>query len=434
MRPLYQRLIAVLLIVFVCVALLWIYPISRVWQFLFILAAVYMALWCAVFLLSSMNLQQTFIRFIITSFSLVFTVVILEVCAAAKLLDYRLVFKTLEPEPWKNPLNKLDKELLHIHKGPAHLTGIQPYGDITQSYHVSDTNQYPYDATFDSNGFRNDKEISQADLVVVGDSFIEAATVSQQEMLTSVLARLQEREVANLGQLWYGPQQEFFVLKRFGLKLKPKVLVWAFFGGNDLTDFHRYEEATKDWDNRSAGFHSLKTRSFSKNALLAGFSMIGKPKLRDPAPYCTLNAGSVSGTKMYFYYKEAALSEKFQATLKRVLNILKEAEELTRENGVQLVVAYLPSKYQVYHDLCDPNDSYIIDNWELGHLTTHLKNGIAEISDTIGYVDLTESLQSKAKSSPLLYFTDDTHWTVLGNEISAQALSDYIDQQGYLNN
>jgi hypothetical protein len=70
--------------------------------------------------------------------------------------------------------------------------------------------------------------LDRADIVVIGESYIEAPMIRDNALSTTVLAGLQGRKVANLGNSGYGPQQELAVLKRFGLPLRPKVVVWAF--------------------------------------------------------------------------------------------------------------------------------------------------------------------------------------------------------------
>jgi len=99
---------------------------------------------------------------------------------------------------------------------------------------------FRWDVRYDHNGFRNQTDLKSADIVVIGDSFVEGLTVSDAQLVTSLLAHLQGKVVANLGQSTYGPQQELIVLKRYGLPLRPRTVVWMFFEGNDLADVITY--------------------------------------------------------------------------------------------------------------------------------------------------------------------------------------------------
>ena len=75
---------------------------------------------------------------------------------------------------------------------------------------------------YDRNGFRNAKTLETAEVVVIGDSYVEGYLMSDEHLLTTHLSKLQGMSVANLGHSGYGPQQELAVLRRFGLPLKPK--------------------------------------------------------------------------------------------------------------------------------------------------------------------------------------------------------------------
>src|SRR5262249_26014037 len=116
-----------------------------------------------------------------------------------RLVDFRAVLNSPTEEPWRNPRNLKDPKLLHIHK---------PYERLVWKGH-----EYRYDR----HGFRNESDLAAADVILIGDSFVEGWNVSAAELLTERLAEQSGRTVANLGQSWYGPQQELEVLRRFGL-------------------------------------------------------------------------------------------------------------------------------------------------------------------------------------------------------------------------
>jgi hypothetical protein len=119
----------------------------------------------------------------------------------------------------------------------------------------------------DGNGFRNARDLSTAEVVVLGDSFVEGGLVAASDLMTATLSRLLGCTVANLGQSAYGPQQELAVLKRFGTGLHPRLCIWAFYGGNDLDDVERYEQLRQDRV-ATADRSTAWERSFGHNALL----------------------------------------------------------------------------------------------------------------------------------------------------------------------
>ena len=173
------------------------------------------------------------------------TLVGLELVSAVGLVDFRTVLVTGGPDPRKNADNALDPELIHIHKPYLKRVGVTR-GDIALALHLPGTPLYPYDVACDRNGFRNTCDLSTAEVVVLGDSFVEGGFVAADDLMTAILARLLGCTVANLGQSAYGPQQELAVLKHFGALLHPKLYIWTFYGGNDLDDVERYERLRQD--------------------------------------------------------------------------------------------------------------------------------------------------------------------------------------------
>lgn len=404
---------------------LWLVPPRSVFQTLGLLVATYLLLWGVVASLASGSLAQWRVRFFAATVSLAFTMVLVEIPAILGVIDYRVLLGTLGDEPWRNPANRLDPDLLHIHKPHQHYQGIQRGGDISFYVQLDQTADYPFDVRTDQHGFRNSQDFSQAELIVVGDSFIEAATVSQEEMLTSVLAKRLDKSVVNLGQLWYGPQQELAVLQRYGLPLKPSVCVWAFFEGNDLSDFRRYKDIHGHWPQFSRSLHSARQKLFSRNAIFAAFQLLGRPDGR-PAGSSILGRCVPDGEPMYFYYKCPPLTVEDLRTLDAVQTIFKEAFALCEAAGIRFVVAMVPTKYRVYRDLCDFDGTSMFRFWQPNNLPELLGEKLRELSPDIGFVDLTDPLREAARQGTPTYFPDDTHWTPAGHAIAAEAIANYL--------
>lgn len=361
-------------------------------------------------------------RLLLTAFSVGFVFFLFEVPMLLGIVDYRLVFRNLGNDPYWSPLNRLDPELLHVHRPHLEYQGVQPGGDITFYHHIEDKTEIPFDVKYDANGFRNPTDIERADIVVLGDSFIEATTVRHEEMLSTRLGALTGRTVANQGQLWYGPQQELAVLRRYALRLQPKVVVWGFFGGNDLSDFRRYEEMQRHWDERSAQFHSVKQRSFTRNLVVLGRRLVAMPPRLPDALFGWFPANAASPKKMYFFYPELPMTPEDRATFPRVVSLLAEAERRTREAGARFVVAYVPTKFQVYQDACRFEPGTEVAKWSSNELRVRLGDAVRKLSPEALYVDLTPDLAVAARDGKLVYFRDDTHWTALGNDVAARTI------------
>lgn len=115
-----------------------------------------------------------------------------------------------------------------------------PLGHPPASTLVGVENENGYYSVFrtDRYGFRNPDELwgSQVDVVAVGDSFTEGCEVHDGQ---SFVSRIRERipRTVNLGLGGGGPFTMLACLREYGAILKPKVVLWCFYEGNDLDNF-----------------------------------------------------------------------------------------------------------------------------------------------------------------------------------------------------
>ncbi len=90
--------------------------------------------------------------------------------------------------------------------------------------------------TSDEHGFRNPSGshgAGDADLVLIGDSFAQGYCVEEARSVAGLLRSRYPRTV-NLGATGAGPLWELGTLREYGAALRPAVVVWLFFEGNDL--------------------------------------------------------------------------------------------------------------------------------------------------------------------------------------------------------
>lgn len=90
----------------------------------------------------------------------------------------------------------------------------------------------------DAWGFRNERVPDRADIVCIGDSQTYGANVRAMDAWPRALARHTGLEVYSLSEGGYGPLQHLALTER-ALELSPRVVVVAFYQGNDLVDAHR---------------------------------------------------------------------------------------------------------------------------------------------------------------------------------------------------
>jgi hypothetical protein len=286
---------------------------------------------------------------------------------------------------------------------------------------------YQWDVRYDHNGFRNPVDLTNAGIVVVGDSFVEGMTVASTKITTAVLQRLRGGVVANLGQPGYGPQQELVVLKRYGLPLHPAAIVWMFFEGNDLGDVEHYDDTLREQPKFWPAFFE---RSFTKNALR-----------RIPAtrPLGVKVSGVLEtpvGPKETIYFAGSSadstlpLGGRREIALKEVRDVVKTTYTLATAHGARLIFVFIPDKFRALHAFCQFPAESECRNWTVNDLPERLHKAIGSISSDIGYLDLTPKLMEAVRAGVVPYYSDDEHWTADGHRIAAEAISGYLGPTG----
>jgi hypothetical protein len=299
-------------------------------------------------------------------------------------------------------------------------------------YNTPPVTTFDYDLRYDRNGFRNEEDYEQADYAVVGDSFVEAGGVLAGEMFTTKMAEMMGATVVNLGQSYYGPQQELHVLDRFGLPLKPRVCVWVFFEANDLSDTWRYQGFIENWPMIERNHSSWTSRAFTSNAfvwLAKRFERVPPPDGRDRLGYLPTENGE---EKIWFGYEGKPFTPEMARDvegLKVTLAAISSAHALCKERDIQFLVAFAPTKYRVYADVCRFEEDSPIQGWVVNTLPTIFRNSIRNYSSEIAFLDLTTELNRAAKNGQVLYYPDDTHWSPEGHEVVGRTISEFLTSE-----
>jgi hypothetical protein len=102
-------------------------------------------------------------------------------------------------------------------------------------------------AGFDAWGFRNREVPKTADIVAVGDSHTFGNTAKMDESWPYVLGRLTGRQVYNMGMGGYGPNQYLYLSNSKALSLKPNVIVWGLYMGDDFQNAYAITYGLNYW-------------------------------------------------------------------------------------------------------------------------------------------------------------------------------------------
>jgi hypothetical protein len=104
-------------------------------------------------------------------------------------------------------------------------------------------NENGYYAIYNSDryGFNNPDKIwdnQKIDYLIVGDSFAQGMCVNEPENFSGNLKKMTQKNIINLGMSGNGPISEFATIKEYMPIKKPKIVLWFYFEGNDLTDIN----------------------------------------------------------------------------------------------------------------------------------------------------------------------------------------------------
>lgn len=410
---------------------------ARPEQAMALLGLAYLAAWGPFFMAARWPPAGRLARFAACTASIAAALALVELPATLNLIDYRAIFHTPTP-PWLRPGNAPDPGLLFVREPNRRLRVAFQGADLNGLTGATSTRVYQCDATLDADGFRNPSNPSEPRVVLVGDSFIEGLQVADAELVSARLAELLGAPAANLGRTGYGPQQELEVLRRHALGRRPRTLVWAFYEGNDLQDVRIYEsQRQRVIKSRSDSSGRRRyARSFRRNAALELLRWWNA----EPAIPAQLRAGlfhDSTGADVNIYFScgvhegaaEGALGRLESEELKTFQGVLAQAHELCRERGIDLIVAFVPAKFRVYHDLCQFEADSPCPNWPIDELPSAVEEVVRGASPEIGFLDLTAAMRSRAEAGELVYLADDTHWSPAGHQAAAVALADFISRR-----
>lgn len=407
--------------------------ISDVRHLFSFLVASYLVLWGGYSLISSIPRQEIRSQFVLMTIALGVALLLVELPALVKLIDYRQTFSIPGSVLNEDPGYLLDQELL-FKPAPYRTVKMEfTRGNIGEVLCLPPHPAEPFELKYDKNGFRNDEDLTSAEIAVIGDSYVESQMLPSSMLTTTRLAKLTQRTVANLGQSGYGPQQELAVLKRYALPLQPRSVVWVFYEGNDLRDAERYTDRISLLKSNWNAVDAVWDRSFTRNSLswlmgvirgcspvhaakdLITRAVVVGPEQKTHLVYLKGRSSSVGLTKQELDALETSVAS------------IKEAYQLVRDTGGRILVVFAPTAFRVYHDIADFKAAgEDVPQWDLNDLPDRLRRMIFEISPDIEYLDLTPALKSAAKLNTLVFLPDDTHWSSEGHRVVAEALAEVL--------
>ena len=339
------------------------------------LVATYGGVWaCAI--VASCHRRRTLVKALATSLLLVILIALLESAAALRLVHWTLIFQTLAGEGVDYRTAYMLDERLSFRRIPGLRWSGRPASDVEATYGLLPSIARPLTFTFDRRGYRNASEMDTADIVLLGDSYVEGWYVSDEETVAARLTARLQRPVANLAVAGYGTLQELQVLKGDAVQRHPRVVAWFFFEGNDLYDDQKFENALRaeprtreDARRQTDGLtrsHGWNERSFVLNALQAIRRAL-QPVIRNDAPYWATLRTSTGHERIYFFDYDLPWTTYEEDRWAVARSAFEEGVTFARTAGMHIVLFYVPTKFRVFRGFIDVPAESPMRSWDDWH-------------------------------------------------------------------
>jgi hypothetical protein len=313
---------------------------------------------------------------------------------------------------------------------PDHELGFVRKPEVSWKGYLPDLNRI-IDYRTDENGFRNLTGIRQADIVFIGDSYTEAAQVTEEETFASLVAKLSGLKVVNLGRGAYGPQQELIVLQRYGLAYRPQVVIWQLFEGNDIGDAREFAEWKKNPEQSRV---PLKERYFSNSFLTDLLNRTRLPESKKTMVTVRYQNGNAFRITPRYSY-EPGEPDSFPEGFSETKRSIEAGYRLCQANGVRLLLVNVPTMVRVMEpyltfDRMEDRARFFPEGngKDLKDFSRRTQEFCMQLG--VPFMDSFDALrQAAALGTTRLYVPNDEHLDVGGHQVIAQAVLKWLSSQ-----
>jgi hypothetical protein len=321
----------------------------------------------------------------------------------------------------------------------------RPQSDLESRWGLPASAPEPITFTYDARGYRNLRDLNEAEVALIGDSYVEGAYVSDHETVARRLEAKLARPVANLGVAGYGPSFELRVLTRDAGPLDPSIVAWFVFEGNDLydSDFVPVDTlapsapatATPSALRQVRSFlrepRRRRERSFTYNAFWT-LSNIGHAVIPNRIPdYGVLSRAGEAPERIYFGdYGSVPWTAYEEQRWQEVSAFVLEGAQFAAAHHIHLLIFLVPTKFRIYRPLVDFPRGSKLRAWTISPFPERFADFCR--SNELECLDLTEPLRRSVHGGWTPYAKMDTHWGPDGHEIVASLLAEEITRRGWL--
>jgi hypothetical protein len=250
------------------------------------------------------------------------------------------------------------------------------------------------------------------DVVLIGDSFGQGWGVDPEHNIAAPV-RARWSRTLNFGVTGAGPMFELGQLRELGPVVKPKVVLWLYYEGNDLLDLHR-EARTLLWKYRKAGFtQDLYARRDEVSQRLATF-LDRRIETVGSWWWTPLDVLRLRRVRALVHRKGGRYMPRPQ-DFEAFAGALGEADKVVRGWGGTIVFAYLPS----WGRFATPGEAAAVDADRAKILATARALGMP-------VVDLVDAFAAHGDPLDNFPYRLHGHYNARGYGLVGRALADHV--------
>ncbi len=288
----------------------------------------------------------------------------------------------------------------------------------------------------DKNGFRNDKvEIEDAEIVLVGDSFVAGSSNSQENIPANILGKLSGKKVSAITVIEGPDYYKMHIEKNLDKLGKDTQILLFYFAGNDFNYQFKKDKKYIYYDgvpipylkykirfgyqrlerNKDKVFIKILSNIYKKNFFYKKIrpksQRLTKRILAKWTKNCSVEYHVINNTKIGFYYNSP---KNYTNVSTKIITNQKILDKIKK-------IYYIPTKIQIYSKFIN-NEKINKDDFE--YLKSNYEKLGIEVEDLTNI--LTLSAEEHLKQRKFIFWKDDTHWNELGITAAMKHISDKI--------
>jgi len=284
-------------------------------------------------------------------------------------------------------------------------------------------------------GFRGNVRERPTIGLALGDSFTFGVGVDPSETWPEVLSKVADGNFVNLGVPGYGPPQYTRVLRKYGVALHPRIVVYAF-SQNDVADsecFARWLTVGGEYSCPTRRGHASALEKFAARHLYTYWVARGFGEAaREPRRLAVYDSPDM-GVHLIFDLdtmdRRTARGRRPESLSAATTDAILEASRIAAAAGATFILLLIPSKEQAHqHIISQYMSAPSIDDVDAVNVA------LIEFcrQHKIRWIDLTPSFRAGAKQDKQLYYRADGHWNAEGHRVAAQRIFDYLKKEKLL--